>query len=86
MYGRGCHSGWPGWPIRSTGAGRVTCYPLVRVLLTACPAVMAGARSFVARGQWAKAAPQDTLVLLVARTTAAFNLLVAPSAALIRRG
>jgi predicted transposase YbfD/YdcC len=55
------------------------------VLLVACSAVMAGARSFAAIGQWARSAPQSTLVRLGARTVSAFSVRLAPSAATIRR-
>jgi hypothetical protein len=44
-----------------------------------------GARSFAAIGQWARNAPQDTLVRLGARTVSAFAVCIAPSAATIRR-
>jgi hypothetical protein len=60
-------------------------HPFVSMLLIACPAVLAGARSLAEIGQWAKAAPQDTLTRLGARTTTALNVRVAPSAATIRR-
>ncbi|MET9089966.1 transposase family protein [Streptomyces sp. NPDC004237] len=35
-------------------------HPFVSVLLIACSAVLSGARSFAAIGQWAKNAPQET--------------------------
>lgn len=54
-------------------------------LLIACSAVVSGARSFVAIGQWAANAPQDALARLGARTVTAFGLRVAPSGAAIRR-
>jgi len=60
-------------------------HPFVAVFLTACSAVVAGARSFAAIGQWARNAPQDTLARLGARTTTAFGVRLAPSAATIRR-
>ncbi|MGV9248883.1 ISAs1 family transposase [Streptomyces sp. NPDC003710] len=60
-------------------------HPFVSVLLTACSAVMCGARSFAAIGQWARNAPQDTLARLGARTESAFTVCVAPSTATIRR-
>ncbi|MEU5894607.1 ISAs1 family transposase [Streptomyces sp. NPDC047461] len=55
------------------------------VLLIACSAVLAGARSFAAIGQWARSAPQDTLARLGARTTTVFSTRIAPSTATIRR-
>ncbi|MFF0227095.1 ISAs1 family transposase [Streptomyces sp. NPDC004629] len=55
------------------------------VLLVACSAVTAGARSFTAIGQWARNAPQDTLARLGTRTASAFQVRVAPSTATIRR-
>jgi len=60
-------------------------HPFVSVLLVACSAVMSGARSFAAIGQWAANAPQDTLARLGARTATVFGIRVAPSAATIRR-
>ncbi|WP_369354637.1 ISAs1 family transposase [Streptomyces sp. cg2] len=60
-------------------------HPFVSVLLIACSAMLAGARSFAAIGQWACSAPQDTLARLGARTTTVFGTRVAPSAATIRR-
>jgi predicted transposase YbfD/YdcC len=60
-------------------------HPFVAVLLIACAAVAAGARSFAAIGQWAKEAPQDALARLGARTGTAFAVRIAPSAATIRR-
>ncbi|WP_405808843.1 transposase family protein [Streptomyces sp. NBC_01520] len=36
-------------------------HSLASVLLTAACAVLAGARSYIAIGQWARHAPQDTL-------------------------
>ncbi|MFG2525626.1 transposase family protein [Streptomyces sp. NPDC048527] len=47
-------------------------HPFVSVLLVACSAVVARARSFVAIGQWAASAPQDTLARLGARVTTVF--------------
>ncbi|MET7354175.1 transposase family protein [Streptomyces mirabilis] len=49
-------------------------HPFVSVLLVACSAVMCGARSFAAIGQWARNAPQDTLARLGARTVSAFTV------------
>ncbi|MFE7245856.1 ISAs1 family transposase [Streptomyces sp. NPDC057580] len=60
-------------------------HPFVSVLMAACSAVLTGARSFAAIGQWASSAPQDTLARLGARTTTVFNVRIAPSAATIRR-
>ncbi|MEU3466275.1 ISAs1 family transposase [Streptomyces sp. NPDC006733] len=60
-------------------------HPFVSVLLIACSAVLCGARSFAAIGQWARAAPQDALARLGARTETVFNVRLAPSAATIRR-
>jgi len=60
-------------------------HPFVSVLLVACSAVLAGARSFAAIGQWARNAPQDTLARLGARTTTVFSARIAPSTATIRR-
>jgi predicted transposase YbfD/YdcC len=54
-------------------------------MLVACSAVVAGAKSFAAIGQWAGHAPQDTLARLGARTATAFAVRVAPSSATIRR-
>jgi predicted transposase YbfD/YdcC len=58
---------------------------LVAVLVVACSAVAAGARSFAAIGQWARNAPQDTLARLGVRLVKALGVRVAPSAATIRR-
>ncbi|WP_228396699.1 transposase family protein [Streptomyces sp. RB17] len=44
-------------------------HPFVSVLLIACSAVLSGARSFAAIGQWARNAPQEALARLGARTT-----------------
>jgi hypothetical protein len=60
-------------------------HPFVSVLLIGCSAVLAGARSFAAVGQWSKNAPQDALARLGARTTSVFAVRVAPSPATIRR-
>lgn len=60
-------------------------HPFVSVLLVACSAVMCGARSFTAIGQWARNAPQDTLERLGARSVSVFAVRVAPSTATIRR-
>ncbi|MFC5201769.1 ISAs1 family transposase [Streptomyces kaempferi] len=55
------------------------------VLLVACSAVVTGARSFVAIGQWARNAPQDTLARLGARTATVSGIRAAPSGATVRR-
>lgn len=60
-------------------------HPFVAVMLVACSAVVAGAKSFAAIGQWAKEAPQDTLARLGARRTTAFAVRIAPSSATLRR-
>lgn len=60
-------------------------HPFVSVLLVACSAVLAGARSFAAIGQWAEGAPQETLARLGVRATGVFAIRVAPSAATVRR-
>jgi predicted transposase YbfD/YdcC len=60
-------------------------HPLVCVLLAACSAVVAGARSFAAIGQWARSAPQHALARLGARILPGLGVRVAPSAATIRR-
>ncbi|MGW3742118.1 ISAs1 family transposase [Streptomyces sp. NPDC005146] len=54
-------------------------------MLVACSAVVAGAKSFAAIGQWASQAPQDTLARLGTRTATAFAVRIAPSSATIRR-
>ena len=60
-------------------------HPFVAVLLIACSAVVTGATSFAAIGEWAVDAPQDVLARLGARSATAFCLRVAPSGATIRR-
>ncbi|MFD5463946.1 ISAs1 family transposase [Kitasatospora sp. NPDC127059] len=60
-------------------------HPFVAVLLVAASAVVSGARSYAAIGQWAANAPQHTLVRLGARVAGALGMRVAPSAATIRR-
>ncbi|MGW3730655.1 ISAs1 family transposase [Streptomyces sp. NPDC000851] len=60
-------------------------HPFVSGLLIACSAVLSGARSFAAIGQWARNAPQEALARLGARTTSVFAVRVAPSTAIIRR-
>ncbi|MFF0629967.1 transposase family protein [Streptomyces sp. NPDC004296] len=59
--------------------------PFVSVLLIACSAVLAGARSFAAIGQWARKAPQEALTRLGARSTSVSAIRVAPSTATVRR-
>jgi len=58
---------------------------LVSVVLVAASAVLTGARSFRAIGQWAAEAPQHALARLGARTMGAFGVCVAPSTSTIRR-
>ncbi|WP_236655644.1 transposase family protein [Streptacidiphilus carbonis] len=60
-------------------------HPFVAVLLVAASAVVAGARSYAAIGQWSASAPQHTLTRLGARAVGALRVRVAPSAATIRR-
>ncbi|WP_198035082.1 transposase family protein [Streptacidiphilus rugosus] len=56
-------------------------HPLVSVLLVAASAVLAGARSFRAIGQWATAAPQHTLSRLGARAVGVLGVCPAGSSA-----
>jgi predicted transposase YbfD/YdcC len=60
-------------------------HPFVAVLLVAASAVVAGARSYAAIGQWSANAPQHTLARLGARVAGALGVRIAPSAATIRR-
>ncbi|MEV7190150.1 ISAs1 family transposase [Kitasatospora sp. NPDC093102] len=60
-------------------------HPFVAVLLVAASAVVAGARSYAAIGQWSANAPQHALARLGARLVGALGVRVAPSAATIRR-
>jgi hypothetical protein len=60
-------------------------HPFVSVLPTAASAVLAGARSYAAIGQWARSAPQDALARLGARVAGVLQVRIAPSAATIRR-
>lgn len=60
-------------------------HPLVSVLLAAACAVLAGARSYLAIGQWARNAPQDTLARLGVRATGPLGVRRAPSTSTIRR-
>jgi hypothetical protein len=58
---------------------------LVNVLLTGCSAVLTGARSFAAIGQWARGAPWDALARLGALAATFVDAWIAPSAATARR-
>ncbi|MGA5135476.1 ISAs1 family transposase, partial [Streptomyces olivoreticuli] len=60
-------------------------HSLVSVLLAAACAVLAGARSYLTIGQWARAAPQDTLARLGVRATGPLCVRRAPSTSTIRR-
>ncbi|GHE69212.1 hypothetical protein GCM10014715_23810 [Streptomyces spiralis] len=60
-------------------------HALVAVLLTACCAVPAGACSYLAIGQWARHAPQDTLARLGVRAAGPLGVRRAPSGSTIRR-
>ncbi|WP_331281396.1 transposase family protein [Streptacidiphilus albus] len=60
-------------------------HPFVAVLLVAASAVVAGARSYAAIGQWSTSAPQHTPARLGARTVGALDVRVPPSTATIRR-
>jgi predicted transposase YbfD/YdcC len=60
-------------------------HPFVAVLLVAASAVVAGARSYAAVGQWSANAPQHALARLGARVAGVLGVRVAPSAATIRR-
>ena len=60
-------------------------HPFVAVLLIAASAVVAGARSYAAIGQWARSAPQWTLARLGARLLTSLNVRIAPSRSTIRR-
>ncbi|AWW43638.1 ISAs1 family transposase (plasmid) [Streptomyces cadmiisoli] len=60
-------------------------HALVAVLLTACCAVLAGACSYLAIGQWARHAPQDTLARLGVRAAGPLGVRRAPSGSTIRR-
>ncbi|MEV7189702.1 transposase family protein [Kitasatospora sp. NPDC093102] len=60
-------------------------HPFVAVLLVAASAVVAGARSYAAIGQWSANAPQQALARLGARVAGALGVRIAPSAATIRR-
>lgn len=58
---------------------------LVAVVLTAACAVLTGARSYLAIGQWARCAPQDALARLGVRATGPLQIRRAPSTSTIRR-
>lgn len=60
-------------------------HPFVAVLLIAASAVVAGARSYAAIGQWARSAPQQTLARCGARLVTSLNVRIAPSRSTIRR-
>jgi hypothetical protein len=60
-------------------------HPFLSVLLIAVAAVVSGARSYAAIGQWARNAPQTTLTRAGARLLPVFGARVAPSGATIRR-
>jgi predicted transposase YbfD/YdcC len=60
-------------------------HPFVAVLLIAASAVVAGARSYAAIGQWAGSAPQEALTRLGAPLLTSLDVRVAPSVATIRR-
>jgi hypothetical protein len=60
-------------------------HPFVAVLLTACSAVVCGAKSFAAIREWAAHAPQDVLARLGARTATPLAVRVPPSGATVRR-
>ncbi|MEV7144789.1 ISAs1 family transposase [Streptomyces tauricus] len=60
-------------------------HSLVAVVLTACCAVLAGARSYLAVGQWARHALQDTLARLGVRAVGPLGVRQAASGSTIRR-
>ncbi|MFI2211461.1 ISAs1 family transposase [Streptomyces sp. NPDC020141] len=60
-------------------------HPFVAVPLVAASAVVAGARSYTAIGQWSANAPRHALARLGARVAGSLSVRVAPSAATIRR-
>ncbi|MFD4525844.1 transposase family protein [Streptomyces sp. NPDC058470] len=65
--------------------GRGVRHPFVSVVLIAASAVVAGARSYTAIGQWIAAAPQTTLARLGTRVVGAFAVRIASGAGTIRR-
>lgn len=60
-------------------------HSLVSVLLTTCCAVLAGARSYLAVGQWARHAPLDALARVGVRAAGPLGVRRAPSSSTIRR-
>jgi predicted transposase YbfD/YdcC len=60
-------------------------HSLVSVLLTASCAVLSGARSYLAIGQWARNAPQDALARLGIRPRGPLGIRRAPATSTIRR-
>ncbi|WP_382466316.1 transposase family protein [Streptomyces noursei] len=60
-------------------------HPFAAVLLVVASAVVTGARSYRAMGQWSTNAPQPALARLGARVVGALSVRLAPSAATIRR-
>jgi hypothetical protein len=60
-------------------------HPFLSVLMIAAAAVVAGARSYAAIGQWARNAPQTALTRTGARVLPVLGIRVAPSGATIRR-
>ncbi|WP_406451535.1 transposase family protein [Streptomyces sp. NBC_01622] len=60
-------------------------HSFVNILLTACWAVLTGARPFAAIGQWARSAPWYALARLGALAPTVFDARIAPSAATTRR-
>jgi predicted transposase YbfD/YdcC len=60
-------------------------HSLVSVLLTVACAVLSGARSYLAIGQWAHSAPQDALARLDVRPRGPLGLRSAPATTTIRR-
>lgn len=60
-------------------------HTLAAVLLTAACAVLAGARSYLAIGQWARQAPQDTLARLGFSARGPLGVRVPVSASTVRR-
>ena len=71
--------------LRDPRARRGRRHSLVAVLLTACCAMLAGARSYLAIGHWARCAPQDTLARLGLRAAGPLGMRRAPSGSTIRR-
>jgi hypothetical protein len=71
------------WSIRGTAAGFAT--NLVSILALAAAAVVAGARSYVAAGQWAANAPAGVLAALEVRVHPRTGHFVVPCESTIRR-